>query len=884
MIEMLNNMADKWFAVEVSMLWQVAVLIAIIFAIDLVIKRFAWPQLRYALWLLILVKLILPPSLTSPASFTAEIPSLAKRTVNIQLAAPQINQPIIETAKHPEYIPAVPQPAETIISPQPAEPQIQKQSPKIVFAKQTPSWKVYAALSWLAGVVVLSLWLTIRLKKLRKEHISFPKPVPERFQHLLEETVGKLKLKTIPKVILTDKVCCPAVFGLFKPVLLIPADKLSSMSRQDTEHILLHELAHIKRGDLIVHAVYMMLQIIYWFNPLLWLIRKQLQNLRELCCDATVARILKEKTFSYRETLLETARQLLAEPIDPGLGLLGLFENSNWLVDRLKWLEKKTWKNRPIRILTIFVLVCLMSATVLPMAKFDPGPPSFVIKGIVTDAQTGQPIAGAKVGDNKEYNDGKFCTVTDSNGHYEYKTWYEEHGTIAEADGYKSQLKGFNTKIFGSEKEKVIDFELTPEKNINYLKEVRFKIVDEVTKEPLKNRELNICRFVYFKLKPDAPSPYLDKKANWYISSVTTDDNGVFTLDLSSIDAMVIVVEPAKPYNIVRFTRSSGGAKEGSLDHISIFEEASGTSRNLWYDLKHKIVRIVPTYGQKEQQKTYEEIILVAKKLKQLTPEKPAEQSEFKATLPNGVTVEVLGICEYPSEGKQWWRPDGTPFTLPAEVKIEDNISRAGDKAYQFLFSYNSQENLVWNSIDAICLHFAIEGHSDTDLINFKRMPKGDQNGLVAKVAIFKESLDSTTIQANLATGTWQTKAVRDISKFDQRNEDLYWFTAKSAGYTTLEILHRIKGQQIKTIAIDREGNEYNTSYSLGSFGGWASISQIDGRRYVAGLRKDDRLVKFKLQSRPYWSTVIGNVSLKPNFKTDVQIEVEKNGMTTTHS
>jgi beta-lactamase regulating signal transducer with metallopeptidase domain len=254
------------------------------------------------------------------------------------------------------------------------------------------------------------------------------------------------------------------------------------------------------------------------------------------------------------------------------------------------------------------------------------------------------------------------------------------------------------------------------------------------------------------------------------------------------------------------------------------------------------------------------------------------EFSKFKTTLANGVTVELVGICEYPSAGKQWWRPDGTRFTLPAEIKVEERISsaRVGDKAYQFLFRYNSQEDLMWNSLEAVCLHFSIEGDSGVSLINMRRLPKDGQDGLFAKVAIFKEPMDSTTIQANLATGNWQTQAVRDISKIDQRNEDLYWFTSEtpSTGNVRLDILHRIEGQQIKTIAIDREGNEYDAGYSLGSFGGRVSISQIEGRRYHASVRKDERLVKFKLQSRPFWSSVIGNVSLKPNFKTDVQIKV----------
>ena len=468
MTQAVNIIAEKWFAWELTMLWQVAVLIGIVWALDFLIRKWAWPQVRYALWLLVLVKLVLPPGLTSPTSFTAEIPFLAKRVVEVQISR-------LQTARPPEQIVTGGEPVVGTV-PKPLTPysQIPAQTtrPAAEAVSQRPaavtaalSWKAYAFFIWAAGIAVLSGWLIIRLAGLRREHLKagHQANLPERFAELVTAAGRKLKLKKTPQVILTNKVSCPAVFGVFRPVLLMPADKLKSLTRQDAEHIILHELAHIKRGDLLIHAVYMSLQIAYWFNPLLWLIRRHLQNLRELCCDATVARVLKEKTFSYRETLLETARQLLAEPVDPGLGLLGLFENSNRLVDRLRWLEKKTWKHRPLRIMTIFVLVCLMGVCVLPMAKLDPGPPRFVIKGTVTDAESGQPIAAAKVGDNKEYNDGKSCTVTDSNGNYEYKTWYEEHGTIAEADGYKLQLKGFNTKLFGSEKEKVIDFQLQPE-------------------------------------------------------------------------------------------------------------------------------------------------------------------------------------------------------------------------------------------------------------------------------------------------------------------------------------------------------------------------------------------------------------------------------------
>ena len=84
----------------------------------------------------------------------------------------------------------------------------------------------------------------------------------------------------------------------------------------------------------------------------------------------------------------------------------------------------------------------------------------FVVRGTVTDAVTGQPIAGVKVSDDK-YADGRQGAITDSQGKYHYLTWPEEHSIKAEAQGYKPQRKGI-TGIFHveAEDEKVIDFVL----------------------------------------------------------------------------------------------------------------------------------------------------------------------------------------------------------------------------------------------------------------------------------------------------------------------------------------------------------------------------------------------------------------------------------------
>jgi len=363
MTDQINAMAEQWFQWQWAMLWQSATLIVLVAIIDRLIRKWAWPQLRYALWLLVLVKLILPPTLSSPVSVTSPIPTWADK-VQISPVETEPEPLVMETEPSVSYV-SEPRGIQAGLGLTESVP-VSETSDS---AKSPLSWKSCAMVTWLLVALALALGLVIRLKHLHKEHaMDQSQQVPDWFQDALEKAALEIGCMRLPRVVLSHRVLCPAVFGLFKPVLLVPEDQVGHMSPTDARHILLHELAHIKRLDLWSHGAYMLLLMVYWFNPLLWFMRRHLQNLRELCCDATVARTLREQTPAYRETLLETAKNLLAQPVDPGLGLLGLFENSTWLVTRLQWLEKETWRFRRVRIATVSLVVTGMVCCVLPMA------------------------------------------------------------------------------------------------------------------------------------------------------------------------------------------------------------------------------------------------------------------------------------------------------------------------------------------------------------------------------------------------------------------------------------------------------------------------------------------------------------------------------------
>jgi beta-lactamase regulating signal transducer with metallopeptidase domain len=359
MIDTVNSVAWAWWAWMWPMLGQTSLLIALVAGVDLLIRRRVWPQVRYALWLLVLVKLVLPPGLALQTSLISALRGLAAPTTAelvLEPAADAVSPPIAGTAA----------PADGGAS---GDEAVYRPTAPAVAAVGL-DWRVYVAAGWLIGAAVLVVLLVLGLRRLRATCRSTPpEQLPGELRVALRDAAARLGLRRMPRAILSSRVSGPAVFGVIRPVLVLPTDAVDEMSGDELEHVLLHELAHIRRGDLAVHAVTMLLQVAYWFHPLLWLVRRQLQHLRELCCDATVGRILRDQAPGYSETLRRAARRLLVRKLAPGLGLMGLFESSGRLASRLQWLERASWRRPRLRTAAVLIVVALMGGCILPMAR-----------------------------------------------------------------------------------------------------------------------------------------------------------------------------------------------------------------------------------------------------------------------------------------------------------------------------------------------------------------------------------------------------------------------------------------------------------------------------------------------------------------------------------
>lgn len=288
----LSRLLEAWWAHATEGSVQFACFALALALLDVLLARFAAPELRAALWLAVLAKLVLPDAF--PAAPRWSVPAAI---VPSALEAP--------------------------------------------FRARAASGSTLAPAAfavWLAGVALSASVGVARYRRLRRRRWDESEPAPRSVRSLASDVAVRLGLARPAPVRVCRGAGGPVTLGFLRPIVLVPRSLLAGRRREELELVLFHELAHVKRRDPLWSLLCIALQVLYWFHPLVWMARRRLTLLRELACDRTVARALGGDTASYRRTLLSCARPMGAH----GGGLAFLASRSQLAV-RVRSLE------RPIR-------------------------------------------------------------------------------------------------------------------------------------------------------------------------------------------------------------------------------------------------------------------------------------------------------------------------------------------------------------------------------------------------------------------------------------------------------------------------------------------------------------------------------------------------------
>jgi bla regulator protein BlaR1 len=114
----------------------------------------------------------------------------------------------------------------------------------------------------------------------------------------------------------------PGIVGFLRPVLVLPARLLEHLNPRQLGAILAHEMCHVRRRDNLFAAVHMVVEAIFWFNPLVWWIGSRMVEERELACDEEVLRMGCEPT-DYVQGILNVCRLYTESPLPCVSGVTG---------------------------------------------------------------------------------------------------------------------------------------------------------------------------------------------------------------------------------------------------------------------------------------------------------------------------------------------------------------------------------------------------------------------------------------------------------------------------------------------------------------------------------------------------------------------------------
>ena len=335
--------------------WQAAVLTGLILLAQWLLRKRLSPTWRYGLWLLLVVRLlmpVLPQSAFSVFNLAGTTPSHLVATSPPPLASAYGGN----------------NPGKTFRS---DVPTVAKRSGETVLAHSPtavkPTWKMdwfgVALCGWLAGVCFFGARLVWTNGRFRAR-IGRYQPIEDaNVMRLFNECRTIFKINRPVQLIESEEVESPAVYGLWRKWLLLPDGIFERFSTEQLRCIFLHELAHIKRGDLGVNWLVAWLQVLHWFNPALWLAWARMKADREMATDAfALAHVHASDHAPYGETILKVLEGLTSGRALPEL--VGIAESNARLKERLAAISRpgKYWKWAALAVTVLIAGIALTGA------------------------------------------------------------------------------------------------------------------------------------------------------------------------------------------------------------------------------------------------------------------------------------------------------------------------------------------------------------------------------------------------------------------------------------------------------------------------------------------------------------------------------------------
>jgi beta-lactamase regulating signal transducer with metallopeptidase domain/Tol biopolymer transport system component len=369
-MNVLGTNLSPFFAWLLRATLQGSFLVCLILLIKLVLRNRLPARWHYVLWLVLLVRLSLP---WAPQS---------RLSIYNLLENPQWARPVardvsaVGSESGPQGVPDVSHAAPQQVGPEGGASESSRAAEPLSPAPAAPLpgesvpiegyWRFADAAGvlpvfWLIGSVVFAGYVLARNMALWRA-IRRERPVTDQETlDALEDGKMQMGVQTIVGLVVTDRIKSPALFGYVRPRILLPEGLLEALSLDELQYVFLHELAHLKRRDIYLAWLVCLLQVLHWFNPLIWLAFRRMRADQEMACDAlALSRMTAEGPAAYGRTIVRLLERFSQPRYFPSVA--GILEEPSNVERRMTMIAKfksNSYRWSPLALVLLVLLACV---------------------------------------------------------------------------------------------------------------------------------------------------------------------------------------------------------------------------------------------------------------------------------------------------------------------------------------------------------------------------------------------------------------------------------------------------------------------------------------------------------------------------------------------
>ncbi|MBB6143363.1 beta-lactamase regulating signal transducer with metallopeptidase domain [Silvibacterium bohemicum] len=277
---------ETWTAALVNHLWQSTVVIVFAWLLTLALRK-NQARMRYRVWMIASIKFLLPFTLLISAG----------ESLQTKLATP---------VQHPAIAAAMQQITQPFPASSTSNAAFFDGEDAWTATPQSHSLPLILATLWLCGFLAITFSWARSWWKLRAT----------------VRTSSPMTIFADVPVLSSARLFEPGIFGILRPVLLMPENITDRLSADQLRAILAHEMCHVRRRDNLTAAIHVMVQALFWFHPAVWWIKARLIEERERACDEAVLQSGNEPEL-YAESILNVCKFYVESPLACMSGVTG---------------------------------------------------------------------------------------------------------------------------------------------------------------------------------------------------------------------------------------------------------------------------------------------------------------------------------------------------------------------------------------------------------------------------------------------------------------------------------------------------------------------------------------------------------------------------------